>query len=202
MLPKAGFSDRLVTVATRRHRILGFPVSISDQRYERKVFNFNVCFLFDRDADLAAYEPVVRKVGRTLRDLEMAESFLSSPETRIRMHSILEQVYEDLSSYSEASIHLSGATMLDLRLFPTFVNPPYVRDWEVPVLLVDLNSMRDRSWDLTIYRILPYIDGAKSVRRIAADADVEIILAREAFQHLLYYNCILLIDLFQVRHLT
>ena len=90
MLTKAGLSDRLITIAVKGYKILGFPVSIADEeKYERRVFNFNVCFLFDRDADLAAYEPVARKVGRTLRDLEISESFLSLHHTRARMYSIL-----------------------------------------------------------------------------------------------------------------
>lgn len=203
LLTRAGLSDRLITIAFKDFKILGFPVSIvNEEKYERRVFNFNICFLFDRNADLAAYEPIARKVGRTFRDLEMSESFLSIHQTRERMHSILEQVYEDLSSYSETSICLHGATMLNLRLFPSFSNPPQVRDWDVPVCLVELDSIKDRSWDLTLYRLLPIIDGVKSVKQIAALADVDIALAREAFQHLVYYNCIILIDLFQVRPLS
>lgn len=39
--------------------------------YNRNAFIFNLCFVFDRDAELSAFEPVVRKTGRTLRMLEV-----------------------------------------------------------------------------------------------------------------------------------
>lgn len=39
--------------------------------YNRNAFIFNVCFVFERDAELSAFEPVVRKTGRTLRMLEV-----------------------------------------------------------------------------------------------------------------------------------
>lgn len=111
----------------------------------------------------------------------------------MRVHSILEQVFEDLGSYSETSIPLDGANTLDLKLFPQNPNPAVVRDCDVPVALVDLNDMRDESWDITMYSIAGYIDGTRSVKRIANMADVDLPLARECVQHLLcdFYTALL-----------
>src|ERR1700736_1756593 len=102
------------------------------------------------------------------------------------MHAILEQLYEDLNSYSETSITLDpnplpgaaseegGSHVLDLRLFPIRPNPAVVRDEHVPILLVSLmpHAVTDLSWDLTMARIAPFIDGVRPVREIARRADV------------------------------
>lgn len=45
-------------------------------------------------------------------------------------------------------------------------------------------------------KILPHIDGIKDVRRIALDSDVALDLAKIALQHLLYYDCIIMLDIF------
>ena len=44
--------------------------------------------------------------------------------------------------------------------------------------------------------ILPYIDGVNSVKQIAIRADADYRLVKKALKHLLYYNCVLLLDVF------
>lgn len=62
----------LVTVRTGASKVLGFPCLIEDEeKYERNIFMFNVCFVFSADAELAGYEPVVRKTGRVLKSMEV-----------------------------------------------------------------------------------------------------------------------------------
>ena len=45
-------------------------------------------------------------------------------------------------------------------------------------------------------RILPYINGVNSVKRISLLADADLKLVRKAIRHLLYYGCCLLLDIF------
>lgn len=54
----------------------------------------------------------------------------------------------------------------------------------------------DDTWDLTMRKVILQIDGIKDVRRIANDADVALDLTKIALQHLLYYDSILMLDLF------
>ncbi|WFD36020.1 hypothetical protein MCUN1_002891 [Malassezia cuniculi] len=86
---------------------------------------------------------------------------------------------------------------INLKLFPNFPNPPQVRDWDVPVLTVDLASHITGSWDLTLVRLIPFIDGVSHTRRIAKLADADLELTRQCIQHLLYYSFAVVIDIFQ-----
>ena len=54
----------------------------------------------------------------------------------------------------------------------------------------------DENWDLTMQRVIPYINGVNSVKRIAQLADADLKLTRKAIRHLLYYGCVLLLDIF------
>lgn len=45
-------------------------------------------------------------------------------------------------------------------------------------------------------RIIPYINGVNSVRNIALQADVDYDLTQKAIAHLVYYRCLLLLDIF------
>ncbi|KZV95885.1 NPR2-domain-containing protein [Exidia glandulosa HHB12029] len=200
VLPPPELCGRLLTISVRSHAVLGFPVRVEGHgTYSRTFFQYNVCFVFDgaRSAELAPYEAVVRKVGRVLASCEQESHFLSRTESARGMHAILEQLYEDLNNYAEASIHIDAFNSLELKVFPFFPNPKPVYDWSVPVPLVDFGKRTDASWDMTIQRVYPHIDGINHVAKIALLAECDVSLVREAVSHLLYYQTVLLIDIFQ-----
>jgi len=75
VIPRSALCGRLVICATRNHRIIGFPVELQGD-YERNYFRYNLCFVFERTADLSCYEPIVRKVSRVLTACEVHNLFL------------------------------------------------------------------------------------------------------------------------------
>jgi hypothetical protein len=84
IIPKAPLCGRLISYSVaspngQTYKILSLPIILLDQaKYPRKSFIFNVAFVFDGRADTRAYEPIVRKCARELRDLEVsADSNLS-----------------------------------------------------------------------------------------------------------------------------
>lgn len=70
IIPPSALCGRLVICATKKHRIIGFPMEIRG-KYERNYFRYNLCFVFERNADLSCYKPVVRKVSRVLKSCEV-----------------------------------------------------------------------------------------------------------------------------------
>ncbi|KAI6045690.1 nitrogen permease regulator 2-domain-containing protein [Pisolithus marmoratus] len=197
VIPSNPLCGRLVICATRNHRIIGFPVSILGSEYKRNYFRFNLCFVFDRAADLSCYKPIVRKVSRVLAACEEESKFLSSSQSSLTMHAILEQLYEDLNSYSETSIPIDRFNSIELKILPFYPNPPPVKDWQVPLALINLKSRVEDNWDLTVKKVCEHINGINHVRRIAQLADCDLQLTRQAVAHLLYYQVIMMVDIFQ-----
>ncbi|KAH9935038.1 nitrogen permease regulator 2-domain-containing protein [Fomitopsis serialis] len=196
VMPPSALCGRLVICATRGHRIIGFPVELQGA-YDRNYFRYNLCFVFERNADLSCYEPIVRKVSRVLTACELESRFLSEPDSSPSIYAVLEQLYEDLNSYSETSIPLDKFNSIELKIFPFYPNPPQVKDWAVPLALIDIRKRIEPNWDLTMMRVCQYIDGTNHVSRIARLAECDIDLTRQAIAHLLYYQVIMMIDIFQ-----
>ncbi|KAG0343845.1 Nitrogen permease regulator 2 [Podila humilis] len=117
------------------------------------------------------------------------------------MQNLIEQLIEDLNSYCECQIPIDSANTINLKLFPTYPNPAPVYDYQVPISTVNLEALIDVNWDMTMQRITGYINGVNSVKRIAEYADVETGLARMCMEHLLYYGCIIMVDLFQFKNI-
>ncbi|KAF9647541.1 NPR2-domain-containing protein [Thelephora ganbajun] len=196
VIPQSPLCGRLVTCPTRDHRVIGFPVELRGN-YDRNYLRYNVCFVFNRSADLSCYEPVVRKVSRVLTSYEEESGFLSNPKTSTQIHAILEQLYEDLNSYSETSIPIDQFNSIQLKILPFYPNPPQVHDWQVPLALVDLMKRAEPNWDLTMLKVCNVIDGVSHVSRLAALADCDLELTRQAIAHLLHYQVIMMTDIFQ-----
>ncbi|KAI8138520.1 nitrogen permease regulator 2 [Fennellomyces sp. T-0311] len=202
IIPKPQLYKRLVTISTDKYKIMGCPVAINNhEKYQsiRNEFRFNLCFVFERSAETSSYEAVVRKLARVLEVLEVECDFLShdaSSESRT-VQNVIEQLFEDLNTYCECQIPINASNTINLKLFPTYKNPPPVHDYQVPVCTVDLKHMMTVNWDLTVQKMVPHIDGINHVKAIAALANVKPDWARQTMQHLLYYGCIIMTDVFQ-----
>ncbi|CAK7237529.1 Nitrogen permease regulator 2 [Sporothrix bragantina] len=126
----------------------------------------------------------------------MGEANGHSPYHRRSIQSLLEIIKEDLNLYGECMIPVDDANTINMKLFPLHPNPPAVEGWHVPVPKMRLAETVDPSWDLTLQRVIAHMDGVSDVRRIAFEADISIELCRSALRHLLYYDTILLLDMF------
>jgi len=79
--------------------------------------------------------------------------FLSSPKSSPAVHAILEQLYEDLNSYSETSLQIDQFNSIELKILPFYPNPPEVKDWMVPLPLINLCKRMEENWDLTMIKV-------------------------------------------------
>lgn len=119
VIPKAPLCGRLITSEVRSHnpsqhvprsyKVMGFPVLLEQsEKYQRNYFIFNLCFVFDSRASVSAYEPIVRKCGRSLRLLEEESSFVSRLEN-------LPRLYCSSSSCTRTSTHTTRRLSRSLR---------------------------------------------------------------------------------------
>ncbi|KAG7664337.1 NPR2 [[Candida] subhashii] len=117
------------------------------------------------------------------------------------IESLINQLYQDLNNYSECCIPLDTANSVDIKLFPILPPPINIKAYQVPIATVKLNSLVDVNWDPTMIKILPYIDGLNSVKRISELADANYLLTKQCIQHLMHYKCIEIVDIFQFNNI-
>lgn len=115
----------------------------------------------------------------------------------LSIDSLINQIYQDLNNYSECYIPLDAANLVDIKLFPVLPPPVAVQPYNVPIATVKLDQLVDVSWDPTMIRIMPYIDGINSIKKISGMADADYLLTEQCIQHLMHYKCIIITDIFQ-----
>ncbi|KIW75212.1 hypothetical protein Z517_11985 [Fonsecaea pedrosoi CBS 271.37] len=181
--------------------VLSYPICLTSPRYPRNEFIFNFALVLGDPAtiDVPSYKSVVKKLAHLMRSLEEQSRFLSDDSAAPnsgKIYSLCEMLMEDLNNYSECMIPIDELNTLNIKLFPTLPNPASVKPWHVPLFTVRIETMVDENWDLTMLRLIPFINGVNSVKRIAVLADADLKLTKKCIKHLLYYGCILLLDIF------
>ncbi|GIZ42548.1 hypothetical protein CKM354_000581000 [Cercospora kikuchii] len=214
-----------LSICNNGHRILGYPISLEHEDYDRNRFTFNVCLVLDEDEDAKPWEQIVKKIAKFCVALEWEGCVLqheedhpgrnlsgkedTSVEGGVQKGSVfmvLERIFEDLNHYGETCTRVDGVKgedglyVLNLRLETEkdFAKrtPERVRSWDVPLLVRNLPDPGEWTWDLTLQRMYGFIDGIRHVKKIAELADVEIKLVKRAVKELVYHGRAVLLDVF------
>ncbi|KAL8824455.1 MAG: hypothetical protein Q9170_008147 [Blastenia crenularia] len=199
IVPRPELCSRLLTFCTSTHRILSYPICIHSHNYPRNAYTFSISLVLDISTPFASYATVTTKLASLLHTLEEQSRFLSrdlSPPNTGKIYALCEILLEDLNNYCESMIPIDDSNTLNIKLFPTYPPPPPLYPYHVPLSTVQLDTLTDPNWDLTMLKVLPYIDGINSVKQISLLADADYKLVRKAIEHLLYYGCLLLLDIF------
>ncbi|KAL5339088.1 nitrogen permease regulator 2-domain-containing protein [Aspergillus crustosus] len=199
VIPRQELCGNLIQVCTNGYRILGYPICMKSPRYDRNEFIFNFCVVLAEEEDFNSYKSVVQKLADLMHGLEEQNGFLSRDHSKSgegKVYSLCETLMEDLNNYCECMIPIDELNTLNIKLFPVYPNPPPVRAWQVPLFTVRYQAFLDENWDLTMQRIVPHINGVNSIRIISLLADTDFSLTCRAIRHLLYYGCLILLDIF------
>jgi len=72
IIPKKELCNRLINICTPTgYRVLGYPVHIPGQQYERNLLIYNLAFVFNETGEIGSYIPVVRRLAMTFKQLEV-----------------------------------------------------------------------------------------------------------------------------------
>jgi hypothetical protein len=111
IIPRQAFCNRYVTIVEpeNKYRILGHPICIKDEKYERNEFMFNFCIVIGVEVDKIPYEAVVRRLASTFTEMEIQNQFLSQEDVsnsqdRRSIAALIEIIKEDLNNYNECMI--------------------------------------------------------------------------------------------------
>ena len=98
--------------------------------------------------------------------LQEQSSFLSRDSTRPVLHNVIEHVMEDLNQFCECMAPISilpqersetnsvdDANTINVKLFPVFRPPPPVKAYHVPICTVQLETLMDMNWDMTLRKV-------------------------------------------------
>ncbi|KAJ1933667.1 Nitrogen permease regulator 2, partial [Linderina pennispora] len=105
VIPKLTLYERLITVNTGRHKVMGYPIAV-EGNYQRNVLIFNMCFAFDIGADTRSYELVVKRIGGLLKELEVKGAFMSNIECKQALRGMMNQLVNNLNDHGECQIDL------------------------------------------------------------------------------------------------
>lgn len=146
------------------------------------------------------FTPLLRRITHSLRQLENECQLISIHKSQIEK--VLPILLSQLNSNGDFSVTFhpeNNIFSLNGKLtFSSFNrNPMQVNPWFVPVPKVDILRYVQSDWDLSVQRIIPFINSTRYVKEISKCCNVHINLVQKALKHLVYYDAITFIDIFQ-----
>lgn len=222
LIPPHELSNRPLAICAEGQRVLGFPISIEGEGYERNRFVCNVCFVVDeQEEDVEGWQRIVRKTAAFMRALEAEgtggvlrgeERVVDEAVERgedppqdgegdfLVVRWILKEIFEQMNAYGECCVRVSSTQVLNLRLERRMeremARPTKVKAWDVPLIVRELPDPASWTWDLVLEQIHPYIDGINHVKRIARLADVDLRLVKKAIRELVAHQRAIVLDIF------
>lgn len=213
IIPSYELCNQPLSICTGGYRVLGYPVSLEDERYElteRNRFTFNVCFVLTEDP--TPWQQVVSKTASFFIALEESAGILQAEEQLHglkwagddgypaagvgKVYELLQSTFSQLNRYGETCVRVNDIHVLNLRLAASISTVRKVNEWEVPLLIRALPNDNEWTWDLALKQMLVHIDGVNHVQRIAELADVEVSLVAKVVQELLRHQRVMLLDIF------
>lgn len=199
IIPQVQLKRSFLSVSLLGIKILGYPVRIDDEQYERNAFYFNICFVFAPATRTIGYEPVVRKLSEYLLAMEHSNKLLSqkfNPKQMDGIARLLTQIRNDINNKRMCMLQ-EGSTLIPLCVVPRYCETVKIYPHQAAALTDDFYKYVRDQWDLTTLRILPYIDGFNHVNRITALADVALELVCDCIRHLVVLGVAVIVPVFQ-----
>ena len=227
LIPKPALCGQLIVIREPERTVLCWPMCIEDAKYDRNALLFSLGFIVhppgaaaeaatapaDGASPSAApastydgvcerYGPVLRKACGVLAALERETELLSDASRKGELAHLLPQVLHGLREHGRCAVAADAANTIHLRLPPRRpsageVGPP-VEAHSCPVLLSLPPAGEVRRWDLTLQRLLRWIDGTRHSVDIARAARVDLALVMQALQALQSSGWLRLIDRFDL----
>jgi len=173
IIPKTHLQRITMTVNVLGKKIIGYPIQLKAEKYERNAFYFNTCFVCDAWARTVQYESVLVKLAKFFCSLELETEYLSTmsktsgtEEIEAELGTMFRNILQGLNGPLRDSFYIFRKRLLALKVVPAVLSDPrWVESHDVPLFLADTGA--PEKWDLTTQQIVPYVDGFNHVAQIS-----------------------------------
>lgn len=196
LIPKT-FYRKIIKLNYSGQIIMGYPISLKGEEYERNELRFNCCFLFNSSTDTSNYENIVRKLNLYLEQ-EVIHGSLFSNFAKNSLSNLLISVHRDLNSTGKCHYVGENNSSLHLQINVKAFSKVTIKNTDVPIFTgISLDRLTTSQCDIVGKKILPLINGEKPVNRIAIEGEVEKEAVKEYLKTFVYHGAISIVSLFQ-----
>uniref|UniRef100_A0A0K0FAM7 maleylacetoacetate isomerase n=1 Tax=Strongyloides venezuelensis TaxID=75913 RepID=A0A0K0FAM7_STRVS len=204
VIPKDDFMGKMLKFNSNGITLMGRPIAIKDDYYERNKFMFNCCLAIKEDTTAEfSYSSIVRKISEYLEEMEVESRCLSS--NNFDLEGLLRKIYKDLTEKGQCvysvnaglKIYLKPDSNLERRV------APIVDQYMVPIfnrLPPPTKQEQLCRMDLLCKKICPLIDGMNTIKEIADEVEIDVDLVIRCIKNLHVYGYVTLLPLFMYRN--
>ncbi len=109
IIPKTALCNKVLNLLLGNSYLLGYPIYLENQYYERVRFQFNFCMLIDKkeyEDNFYLYDNLIKKLNNTFETLEIENDFSFMKSNTRTIKGFMDVLYKELTSNkTEIKIH-------------------------------------------------------------------------------------------------
>jgi hypothetical protein len=107
VIPDTELCFKFIVLPFKHHTIVGYPVRLENKKYHRNQLLFNLGIVLSSKASPNKFEHVCKKIGHTLKALELESEYIFDPTQKAQLEDILHKILADLRRDLETTIRFS-----------------------------------------------------------------------------------------------
>jgi hypothetical protein len=214
MIPRTELCDNLISLKLGNSYMMGYPIQLKNDAYERTKFQFNFCILIKEEeynSNLYIYELLLKKIAKTFESIEVSYSLLKidsgydymKPNREI-INTFLNKLYQSILNKEETifiNINNCNQALNRYSFFFKFIDFSKAKNeilpYHVPVWLKLIDENDSQYYENSVKSVIEEIDGLTHVKKIANKLDIDIKFVTYVLYNLSLVNSIAFVDIFQ-----
>lgn len=207
VIPRTELCDKLVSLKLGDAYLLGYPIYLCNQSYDRVKFQFNFCILLSQkeyESHYYLYDLLLKKIGKTFESIEIEGEFDFIRNNRNIIESFMVKLFKSIKEGDELiSIHFKeGIEFHFLFKYSDFSQSKTQFDfYKVPIWIKQIDSKDIIYYDKIIKKIIEAIDGILTIHHIANKCELNIEFVKLIIHNLIIIKAISIVDLFQFNNI-
>ena len=208
IIPNSELCNKIMSVKLGNSYLLGYPITLSNQIYDRVRYQFNFCLLLPKDEyekNFYLYDLILKKICVTFENKEIDLNFDFIKKNYNIIKEFLDNIYNHIKIKNETIdffVNLKNQNKIDF--FFKYINYKKlkikVKPYKVPIWIKNINLDNIKYLGINIEKVIKNIDGIKSIKEIADYLNMNINYVQLIITYLIVLDYLFLVEVFNINN--
>ncbi len=208
IIPNSELCNKIISVKLGNSYLLGYPITLSNQIYDRVRYQFNFCILLPKneyEKNYYLYDLILKKISITFENKEIDLNFKFIKKNYNIIKNFLDNIFKHIKSKNDTIDFFVNLKNQDkIEFFFKYINykklKNKIKPYKVPIWIKVINLTNIKYLGINIEMVIKTIDGIKSIKEISDELNINLDYVELIITNLIALDYLILIDVFDINN--